>query len=167
MDHNLAIKALTNYFGTRGYPNDLYPKILKKAELLIATGRVDFNAAYKHANDVDKYYKEGCFDKWEYYNYLTKERQKDISIVPIILALSTKYDDLIPYTKNICDVIGKYCHKEVDKIYDKIATLESTEYMNKSTNMRKEIIDNLFDAYMVYIYTLATRIIDGSLPVID
>ena len=105
--------------------------------------------------------------KWEYYNYLTKERQKDISIVPIMNTISTKYDDLIPYTKNICDVIGKYCHKEVDKIYDKIATLESTEYMNKNINMRKEIIDNLFDAYMVYIYTLAIRIIDGSLPVID
>ena len=63
MDHNLAIKALTKYFGARGYPSDYYPKILKKAELLIATGRVDFNAAYKHANDVDKYYKEGCSDK--------------------------------------------------------------------------------------------------------
>ena len=119
MDHNLAIKALTKYFGARGYPSDYYPKILKKEELLIATGRHDFNAAYKHANEDDKYYKEWC------------------------------------------------CHKEVDKIYDKIATLESTEYMNKNISMRKEIIDNLFDAYMVYIYTLATRIIDGSLIVID
>ena len=32
MDHNLAIKALTKYFGVRGYPSDYYPKILKKAE---------------------------------------------------------------------------------------------------------------------------------------
>ena len=30
MDHNLAIKALTKYFGARGYPSDYYPKILKK-----------------------------------------------------------------------------------------------------------------------------------------
>ena len=167
MDYNLAIKALTNYFGTRGYSQDFYTKMLDKAEILIATGHVDFKAAYKHANDIDNYYKEGCVDKWEYYNYLTKERQKDISIVPIMNAISTKYDDLIPYAKKICDVIGKYTHKEVDKIYDKITTLESTEFMNKNINMRKEIIDSLFHAYMVYIYTLATRIIDGSLPVIN